>query len=165
MAKAVELDDLDKSILNLVQNGDMCVPRINKLAEVLGEPSSTVHSRIKKLEKKGVLTGYEAVVDPKKVGKPLTYFALVKLKYPEDENDFKFDETLGEEIAFSHPLIQEVHAMTGEWELLVKIKAADQDEYYQVAREGIIRTAKGRVIKVNGLTVLSTIKEQRKIPV
>lgn len=165
MAKAVELDDLDKSILNLVQNGDMCVPRVNRLAEILGEPSSTVHSRIKKLEKKGVLTGYEAVVDPKKVGKPLTYFALVKLKYPEDEKDFEFDEKLGELIAFSHPLIQEVHTLTGEWELLVKIKAADQDEYYQVVRKGVIGSAKGRIIKINGMAALSTLKEQRKITV
>ncbi len=158
-----ELDDLDKSILNLAQNGDTCSPKVKKIAEALDVPSSTVHSRIKKLEEKNVIEGYNAKVNPKKAGKGMTYFALVKLKYPEKEEDFEFDEDLGEKIAFSHPAIQEVHTLTGEWELLVKIKAKDQDEYYEVAREGIIKTGKGRVIKVNGIAALSTLKEESKI--
>jgi DNA-binding Lrp family transcriptional regulator len=165
MVEEIQLDELDKSILNLVQNGDMCVPRVNKLAEILRVPSSTVHSRIKKLEKNGVIAGYDAQVDPQKVGKPLTYFALVKLRYPQTEKDFEFDETIGERIAFSDPRIEEVHTLTGEWELIIKMRVANQEEYYKVAREAIIKAAGGWVTKVSGLAALSTVKERRKISV
>ena len=159
----MDLDDADKQILNLLQNGDMCGPRINRVARILGMSPSTVHNRIKRLEDSGLISGYSAVIDTEKAGKKLTVFSLVKLKYPKTEEDFEFDEKIGQLIAFGHPAIQEVHTLTGEWELLVKIKARDMDEYYAAAREGIIKAAQGRVEKVNGLIALSTLKEDWKI--
>lgn len=154
----LELDELDKNIVRLLQNKKMCGPKISKIANALKLPSSTIHSRIKHLEKEKVITGYNALVDSKKLGKPLTVFALLKLKYPEEPEEIKFDEMVAEKIAVSSPQIQEVHALTGDWELIVKLKVSDTDDYYKLAKECIVPA--GRIIKVNGLMSLKTIKEE-----
>lgn len=151
-----ELDELDRNILRLLQSKRMCAPRYSKIAQALKLPLSTVHSRIKKLEENKIISGYNALVDAEKIGRPLIVYALIKLKYPENPEDIKFDEMVAEKIAI-HPQIQEVHAMTGDWELLVKIRAKDSAEYYKIAKECIVPA--GRVEKVHGLIALKTIKE------
>jgi len=65
---------------------------------------------------------------------------------------------VADKIAASSPHIQEVHALTGDWELLVKIKCKDTDDYYQIAKNCIVPA--GRITKVNGLMALKTIKEE-----
>jgi len=156
-----ELNDTDKNLIRLLQNGEMCVPKINKIAKSLQLPPSTIHSRIEKLKKKGIITGYNAVVNPEKIGKKLTVFALLKLKYPENPHEVAFDELVAQKIAASSPNVQEVHSLTGDWELLVKIKAKDTEDYYKTAKECFITA--GKIVKVNGLMTLSTIKENQVI--
>jgi len=75
-------DELDKNIIRLIQNKKMCTPKINKIAKALRLPASTIHTRIKKLEQNGVINGYIGAVDPQKVDRGLTVFALLKLAYP-----------------------------------------------------------------------------------
>lgn len=151
------MDELDANILRMLQRGDVCVPKIGKIAQSLKVPGSTVHKRIDKLKKEGVISGYSAIVDADRVGKPLTVFALVKLQYPENPTDINFSEVIGQKIANSSPQIQEVHALTGDWELLVKIKARDHKDSYRIAKECIVPA--GNVTKVNSLFSVATFKE------
>jgi len=156
-----KIDELDENIIRFVQNPNMCTPKVSAIAKALKLPTSTIHSRLKKLESSGVITGYHASVDAEKIGKPLTVFALVKLKYPENPGEIEFDELVAEKIASSSNQIEEVHAMTGDWELLVKIRAKDSKDYYRISKECILPA--GRIIKVHGLMAVKTIKEQHTI--
>ena len=48
-----------------------------QIAQHVGLSPAAVHERVKKLEARGVITGYRAVVDPEKVGCGVTAFILV----------------------------------------------------------------------------------------
>ena len=154
------LDHIDKKILKKLQQRDAATPKINAIAKQIGLSPATVYNRIKKLERIGAITGYSATVDAKKVGKGLTVFSLIKLEYPKSPEEIGFDEEVGKWIANIDPAIQEVHAMTGEWELLVKMKVKDQKEYYRIAKE-MVKT--GKILKVYGLFALNTIKEEHSV--
>lgn len=68
-------DEVDRRILGLLgADGRMSYA---DLARETGLSTSAVHQRVRRLEKRGVISGYRAVVDPRSVGLPLT--ALIDL--------------------------------------------------------------------------------------
>mgnify|MGYP000473410404 CR=1 FL=1 len=69
------MESLDRRIVNLLANDSSA--SISELVDQLGVPSSTLHQRIKKLEARGVIRGYRAIVDQRAVG--LGLHALVSL--------------------------------------------------------------------------------------
>lgn len=151
------LDEKDRKILNILQTESMCTPKINEISKLVKLSPSSVHARIRKLERKGVIENYIARVDSKKAGKPLTIFSLIKLKYPETKEELKEMNKMPARIAGSSECIQEVYSLTGEWELLAKLKVKDMEEYYKIARECILPSAK--VLKINGMVAVETLKE------
>ena len=66
------IDATDRKILDLLQEN----ARLSnaEMAEAVGLTVSSVHERVKKMEKKGIIKGYVAMVDPDKLGKPLLAF-------------------------------------------------------------------------------------------
>ncbi|HMR62857.1 MAG TPA: Lrp/AsnC family transcriptional regulator, partial [Anaerolineae bacterium] len=64
------MDEIDRRIIELLQKDG----RLSNaaLAEQVGLTTSTVHERVRKLERKGIIKGYVAVVDPEALGKPIT---------------------------------------------------------------------------------------------
>ncbi|QKJ25664.1 Lrp/AsnC family transcriptional regulator [Aquiluna borgnonia] len=69
------MESLDQRLVELLSE-DSSAP-ISELAAALETPASTVHQRIKRLEAKGVITGYRAQIDQRSVG--LSLHALVSL--------------------------------------------------------------------------------------
>ena len=66
------IDEIDKQILMLLQvDGRLSNAAI---AEAVGLTASSVYERVKKLENKGIITGYVAVVDAEALGKTITAF-------------------------------------------------------------------------------------------
>ena len=100
-------------------------PSLKELAKTLDLPLSTVHAKIAKLEKDGIIKGYRAVLDEKKLGFPLTCFIFVSLAYPlEKENS---TQKIARQIS-SLPNTQEIHLMQDEFEILIKLKARDTED-------------------------------------
>jgi Lrp/AsnC family leucine-responsive transcriptional regulator len=69
------MESLDRLLIELLAKDSS--ESISELSSQLDVPSSTLHQRIKKLEARGVITGYRAQVDQRQVG--LTLHALVSL--------------------------------------------------------------------------------------
>jgi len=69
------METLDRRIVGLLAKDSSA--SLNDLAALLDVPSSTLHQRIKRLEARGVITGYRAAVDQREVG--LLLNALVSL--------------------------------------------------------------------------------------
>jgi len=132
-----------------------CAPAITKLAKRLRKPGSTIHFNIKKMEKEGKILAYKAVFDYEKVGQGFAAFALVKLSSKAYEKR-DFASEVARRIA-KHPAVESVDALTGEWELIVKIRAKDQREYYSLAQE--IISGDG-IVKVNSLVSLGQFKSE-----
>ncbi|MFM5904869.1 MAG: Lrp/AsnC family transcriptional regulator [Micrococcales bacterium] len=69
------MESLDRQLIELLATDSSL--SISELSNQLGVPSSTLHQRIKKLEARGVITGYRAQINQREVG--LTLHALVSL--------------------------------------------------------------------------------------
>jgi Lrp/AsnC family transcriptional regulator, leucine-responsive regulatory protein len=69
------MEALDRQILQALSLDSS--PAISELAAELGIPASTLHQRIKRLEAKGVISGYRAIIDQREIG--LRLHALVSL--------------------------------------------------------------------------------------
>jgi len=88
-----------------------------KLARKTGIPMTTVHNRLVRLKKEGVITQYTVRLDFAKLGQPITAYVLVKAAPQADQ------KVLMEHIA-RLPNIFEVAMVTGEFDLMVKARVA-----------------------------------------
>jgi DNA-binding Lrp family transcriptional regulator len=132
-----------------------CAPAITKLAKKLRKPGSTIHFNIKKMEKEGKILSYKAVFDNEKIGQGFIAFALVKLS-----SSVYSEEALTSRIAkriAKYPEVESVDVLTGEYELIVKLRAKDQKEYFALARKCI---AGEGIAKVNSLISLGQFKSE-----
>ncbi len=145
------LDPIDLKILSVLQSHGRC--HLAELAKEVDLSSPAVMERLKKLEARGVIKGYQAVLDPKKVGKDITAFVGVSVAHQRYIDEFS-----------SHMMRQrdvlECHHVTGDESFLLKVKTANTDSLEKLladirSLEGITRT----VTKV----VLSTPKETQKL--
>ncbi len=77
MSDTHQLDDLDISILELLQtNGKMNSSQISSKLDVA---ESTVRYRIERLEKRGIISNYIALINPRMVGLNITAIMMIKL--------------------------------------------------------------------------------------
>lgn len=65
-------DDIDRKILMLLQQDGRIA--FSDIAKETGLSTSALHQRVKRLESKGVITGYVATISAREVGLPLTAF-------------------------------------------------------------------------------------------
>jgi len=158
----LKLDEIDRKILNLIQRGDLCTPRVSKIASIMGLPTTTVHSRLKNLEKKKAIIGYQGIIDSKKVGTKVTIFAVIKVRYEKVYYNRKVMEEFGKKLA-SIPEVQEVHACSGDWDYLIKLKVKSVEDYYRIASEKILPL--GGIEKLMSYTAYNTMKETAEVRV
>ncbi|MDN2567461.1 Lrp/AsnC family transcriptional regulator, partial [Aquibium sp. A9E412] len=82
------LDDIDRRIIAALQvDGKMTT---HALAERVGLSPSPCARRVRLLEKAGIIRGYTAVVDQKKIGLPISAFASIKLERQREEELDRF---------------------------------------------------------------------------
>lgn len=145
------MKNIQPKLIKLFKNG-YCTPQIARIAKKLHEPSTTIHYNIKKMEKEGAVKAYKAVFDYKKINEGFNSIVLISLT-PEVYSD---SEKIGKELA-KHPKIESVDVCTGDWELVLKVRVKDQDEYYDLVKNFI--APKG-VVKIKSLTSLKQIKTE-----
>jgi len=121
-----EIDSTNKKILELLQKN--CKMSISKIAKEVGRGISAVHSRIKALERAGIIKQYTAVLDPVKMERSVLAIILITIRYriPGKEEVLSQREFC-REIAH-HPLVQDVHVLSGEFDVLLKVRACSIDE-------------------------------------
>ncbi|MHA1964936.1 MAG: Lrp/AsnC family transcriptional regulator [Candidatus Thorarchaeota archaeon] len=119
--KEKELDEINKKLLHHLQKDGK--QSISKLSDALGIGISAVHARMKTLKEAGVVTQYTAVVDPDKVNRGTLAFILVTVRYrAPGRKGVLSQREFCEQIA-GHPLVQGVHVLSGEYDVLLKIRA------------------------------------------
>ena len=102
------MEELDRQIVDLlVKDGRMSYTDLGKAT---GLSTSAVHQRVRRLEQRGVIRGYAAVVDPEAVGLPLTAFISVKPFDPSAPDD------IAERLA-DVPELEACHSVAGRREL------------------------------------------------
>ncbi len=101
---------------------------LKELSKVAGMPLSTVHDRLKHLENTGVIKKYATILDSERIGVRATAFVLLTLRYLTTEGKrVATQKQVAEKIA-KMPEVQEAHIITGEWDMLLKIRAGSTRE-------------------------------------
>ena len=116
-----DVDDTDREILELLM--DDASRSIAQLARELKMPRPTVQYRVQKMRERGVIRSIKAIPDYAKLGRPVTAFVLVSFLPNVDVSQ----RELGEKIA-KLAGVHEVHVISGEWDLLLKVRAASMEE-------------------------------------
>ena len=146
------IDTIDAQILTLLQADGRA--KRKDIAEAVGLSLPSVSDRMRKLEERGVLTGYHAVLDAKRLGHDVTAFVAVVSDGSEHYPEFVAAVT-------AMPEVLELHSVTGEGSHMLKVRVRNT-----TALEALL----GRLQAVPGVRgtrtslVLSTQKETRTLP-
>lgn len=145
------LDDTDAHILDLLQADGR--RKRTAIAEAVGLSLPSASDRVRKLEERGLITGYHAVVDARALGRDVT--AFVRVLSAGSEHYAAFVDAV---VAMDEVL--ELHSITGEGSHMIKARVRDT-----AALEGLL----GRLQALPGVRgtqtsiVLSTRKETRAL--
>ncbi len=117
-----KIDDIDKQILAFLHEDAFVSNKV--IAERLGLSITPVHERIKKLEKEGIITKYQAQINAQKLGKTLTVFCDISLKEHAAEYLKQFEQDI-----MALPEVQECYCVSGQSDFLLKVVVRDMDAY------------------------------------
>jgi Lrp/AsnC family leucine-responsive transcriptional regulator len=98
-----------------------------ELGADVGMSGPSAHERVKKLEARGVITGYAAVVDPRAIGYDVLAFSWITQAPGTVSHDLT-------EAFAAIPEIEECHHITGEADYLIKVRARDTRDLERVLR-------------------------------
>ncbi|MBU0464983.1 MAG: Lrp/AsnC family transcriptional regulator [Proteobacteria bacterium] len=146
------MDNTDLQILKILQEKAR-VPNV-EIARKIGMAPSAVLERIKKLEARGVIEGYEVRLNPNMFKGSMIAFIQIKVAFPGQL--IKTGEKLSK-----IEQIQEVHFLAGEDCLMVKLRVSDNLELETILRTQI--ASLDIVKETKTLIALSTLKESAKI--
>jgi Lrp/AsnC family leucine-responsive transcriptional regulator len=148
---AAELDAVDRQLLALLlQDGRRSFA---DLARDTGLSTSAVHQRVRRLERRGAVTGYTAQVDPAAAGLPLAAFVSLKPIDPAAPDD-------APERLRHLPAVEACHSVAGDESYILQVRVAGPAELESLLQE--IRAAAGMSTRTT--VVLSTPWEGRTAP-
>jgi Lrp/AsnC family leucine-responsive transcriptional regulator len=148
------IDLVDTRILDALQRNGR-VPQV-EIAREVGLAPSAVLERMRKLEARGVIRGYTALVNPKAAGLGMLAFIAVRTSEAADEED-AVAQTL-----VAMPEVLEVHHVAGDDCLLVKIRTRDAEHLGEVLKSRISRISGVRSTRTT--IVLGSLKETQQLP-
>jgi Lrp/AsnC family leucine-responsive transcriptional regulator len=124
------------------------------LGKATGLSTSAVHQRVRRLEQRGVIRGYTAVVDPEVWGLPLTAFVSVTPLDPAAPDD------VPERLA-ALPEIEACHSVAGDENYILKVRVSTPGSL-----EGLLSRIRSEAgVSTRTTIVLSTPFEARPLPV
>lgn len=127
-----QFDWIDARILDVLQRQG----RISNadLADRINLSASACHRRVQRLERDGIIRDYVALVDPRKVDKRTTVFVEITLSGQSDEVLDAFEKAVAR-----IPNVLECHLMAGTADYLLKVVAADSDDFAVIHRQHLAR--------------------------
>lgn len=128
------------------------------LAEAVGLTPTPMLQRIKKLEQRGVIRAYTAILDPLVMGRGLLAYVAVQMAEHKQETHARFVEAV---LGFEEVL--ECHHISGEEDYLLRVVAKDMREYEYFLLNRLTQI-KG-IARVKTTFVMSSPKMVTAIPV
>jgi len=143
-------DDIDSGILRAVLQDARAT--LAELSAAVGLSVSAVQTRLRRLEARGVITGYRALVDAEAVGKPLAAFVeITPLDPAQPDNAPELLEHLAE--------IEACHSVAGDASYILFVRVASPRHLESLLRD--IRSAAS--VRTHSTVVLQTFYENRPI--
>lgn len=144
------IDKYDRKLLNLLQRNSN-LPRLDVAGKV-GLSDSQVARRRQALEERGLIRGYRAELDARKLGFTVMAFIHVKLHNHSKGNSKRFADMVARS-----PGVMEAHAVTGDFDYLLKIAVRDLNGLQRVISDTLL--AHAAVDRVKSEIVLETLRD------
>ncbi|MFC5681987.1 Lrp/AsnC family transcriptional regulator [Flavobacterium sp. MAHUQ-51] len=122
-----KLDEIDLKILRILQKDSKKTTK--EIADALNLTSSPVYERIRRLENKGYIKKYAAILNKKLINQPVTAICMVSLRYHNEG----FIDTFEKQIKALKE-VQECYHMAGKVDFFLKINLKSLDEYHEFVR-------------------------------
>ncbi|HEY4591106.1 MAG TPA: Lrp/AsnC family transcriptional regulator [Thermoanaerobaculia bacterium] len=147
------IDETDRQILSILQQNARTSNA--EIARQVDMAPSAVLERIRRLEARGVIQGYEARINPEALGLNLLAFVFVR------STDFDGEAKTAELLA-GIPEVLEAHHIAGEDCFLLKVRSPDARTLGRLLRERIGAT--GSIQSTRTTIVLETVREESRLP-
>jgi len=150
------LDATDRRILSALQvagrmsNAD--------LSEKINLSPSACHRRVQRLEVDGYISGYVALLDARKMAVPTTVFVEITLQGQADEVLEAFEKAVAR-----IPDVLECHLMAGTADYILKVVAADTEDFARIHRQYLARLP--GVSQMQSSFALRTVFKTTALPV
>ena len=150
------IDKIDAKILRVLQK-DGRISNL-KLADAVHLSPTAVLERVKRLTREGYILGYEARLDPDKLGAGMLVFIEVVLDRttPDVMNEFKAAVQV-------RPEILECHLVAGGFDYLIKTRVADMAAFREFI--GTVVWALPGVRETHTYAVMEEVKNSSRLPV
>jgi DNA-binding Lrp family transcriptional regulator len=152
-----KLDEKDLAILTLLQKN--CRMTAREIARKIDSPITTIFAKMRRMEQQKVIKEYRAILDSKKLNLGTTAFILASFSYRNGETPLS-QRVIAEQIA-KFPEVQDVHIISGDWDILIKIKEESVDAVGNFVIDKL-RTVKG-IEKTLTCMVFDTQKETTEL--
>ena len=144
----IGVEEINRTIISLLaRDGRMS---FTELAKRTGLSVSAAQQRVRRLERRGVIKGYAAIIDPEDAGLPLTAFVSIKPFDPAAPDDVP--QRLAHLTA-----IEACHSVAGEENYILKVRVASPTALEELLQQ--LRTLGG--VSTRTTIVLSTPYENR----
>lgn len=147
-----KIDTTDQRILRILAREGR-LPNLDLAARIGLSPSACLR-RVQELERKGVITGYRACIDPAKTGITFTAYITVGLNQHTKAAQEAFERAMARA-----PGVRECHNITGAVEYLLRVEAADLVAYKHFHTE--ILGALPQVERLTTHVVMGSPKDDR----
>ncbi|MCL5434435.1 MAG: Lrp/AsnC family transcriptional regulator [Candidatus Marsarchaeota archaeon] len=136
------MDAVDEDIIYAIDSGNI---RYSRIAKKLGIPLSTVHFRVKRLEREGIVKGYRGDIDWRKAGLGLNAFVFINIDVSLLKRIGKTQDKLLKEL-LGIKYVREGYVVTGDSDILLRVMAKDTAHFKEIllnhidTKEGIVKT-------------------------
>jgi Lrp/AsnC family leucine-responsive transcriptional regulator len=151
-----DIDRTDRRILNFLQ-ADGRISTVD-LAERIGLSPTSTSERVRRLQREGFVSGFRAILDPRRLGLELLVFVEVSLDKTTPDVFQKFAEAVRRA-----PEVLECHMVAGGFDYLVKTRVADMVAYRRFLGE--ILLALPGVKETRTYAVMEEVKSDGALPV
>ncbi|WP_241962930.1 Lrp/AsnC family transcriptional regulator [Thalassorhabdomicrobium marinisediminis] len=151
-----DIDDTDRRLLNALQKQGRLSNA--ELSEKVHLSPSACHRRVQRLEKEGYISGYVALVNPRRVNRKTIVFVEITLRAQADDVLDAFEKSVAR-----IPDVLECHLMAGQADYLLKIVAEDADDFARIHRRYL--SSLPGVQGMHSSFALRTVRQTTALPV
>ena len=150
-----DLDSTDRKILAALQSDGRMTNA--HLAKKVGLSPAACHTRVRTLERSGIIAAYVALLDPKATGRAQSIFVQITLNSQSRKELSEFERQV---VKSAH--VRQCHLMTGDYDYLLELIVRDSEEYEKLHHDFL--TCLPNVARINSSFALRTVRRTTVTP-
>ena len=151
----MKIDNIDRKILRMLQENSKITN--SYLSKQIGLSPAPTLERVRKLEKKGIISGYHAQLNLSKIGLGVSTFVLVSLKGHNKKNINIFLDKINKVTN-----VIECHHITGTGDFILKVVSENIASYQKLMLDKISEIES--TDSLQSMVILSTFKDNKVMP-